>query len=71
MRLEGAGRRLYLGLYFWPESCRHRLTVAGHALEVSASGDHYFECPAQAGEIEIALDPPPARPPAFRVIGLY
>jgi SAM-dependent methyltransferase len=71
VRLDGRGTRLYIGLYFWPESCRHRLTLAGHSFEVAAPGDHYFECPAVAGEIEITLSPPPARPPAFRVLGLY
>lgn len=71
VRLAGAGKRLYLGLYFWPESCNHRLTVAGHEFVVSAAGDRYFECEGGQGEIELTLDPPPARPPAFRVIGLY
>ena len=70
VRIEGHGARLYLGLYFWPESCRHGLTVAGHSFRVATPGDHYFECQAAAGEIEIHLDPPPTKPPAFRVIGL-
>ena len=68
--LEGAGSLLYVGLYFWPESCRHRLTVAGHCFEVTESGDHFFECARVGGEIELALDPAPTRAPAFRVIGL-
>jgi SAM-dependent methyltransferase len=71
VRLEGQGERLYIGLYFWPESCHHQLTVAGRAFQVETPGDHYFECPAATGEIEINLDPPPEKPPAFRVIGLY
>ncbi|MBI4876367.1 MAG: class I SAM-dependent methyltransferase [Acidobacteria bacterium] len=71
VRLPGRGTRLYAGLYFWPESCRHRLTLAGHVFEVTTPGDRYFECPAGPGEIEIALDPAPAKPPAFRVLGLY
>jgi len=70
VRLAGRGERLYLGLYFWPESCNHRLTVAGHSFEVTAPGDHYFECPAGAGEIEITVEPLPTKRPAFRVIGL-
>lgn len=69
--LDGRGTRLYAGLYFWPESCHHRLTLAGHSFEVATPGDHYFECPAAAGEIQITLSPPPAKPPAFRVLGLY
>ena len=72
VRLEGAGSRLYLGLYFWPESCAHQLTLAGRVFEVRSPGDHYFECAASGdSEIEIRIEPPPARPPAFRVIGLY
>jgi SAM-dependent methyltransferase len=71
VRLAGRGGRLYLGLYFWPESCRHRLTLAGHSFEVASPGDHYFECAGGAGEIEITLDPPPAIQPAFRVLGVY
>ena len=70
VRVEGCGSRLYLGLYFWPESCNHRVTFAGHSFEVSSPGDHYWECPAGAGDIEITLDPTPLKPPAFRVIGL-
>ena len=70
LRLQGSGALLYLGLYFWPESCHHRLTFAGHIFDVSTPGDHYFECPGSAGEVEIALDPPPSKDPAFRVIGL-
>lgn len=70
VRLEGRGSRLYLGLYFWPESCRYRLTLAGHAFDVTTPGDHYFECRGTAGTIEITLDPPPTKPPAFRVLGL-
>lgn len=71
VRLAGGGERLYLGLYFWPESCRHRLTVAGNSFPVETPGDHYFECRAGAGDIEITLEPPPDKAPAFRVIGLY
>jgi SAM-dependent methyltransferase len=71
VRLAGRGSRLYLGLYFWPESCHHRLTVAGHTFDVATPGDHYFECPAAAGEIELNLNPPPDKLPAFRVIGLF
>ncbi len=70
VRLEGGGARLYIGLYFWPESCHHQLTVAGHSFQVTSPGDHYFECPGAAGEIEITLDPLPVKYPAFRVIGL-
>jgi SAM-dependent methyltransferase len=70
VRLDGRGTRLYLGLYFWAESCRHVLSVAGRRFEVSTPGDHYFECDAGAGEIEITLDPLPEKAPAFRVIGL-
>jgi SAM-dependent methyltransferase len=70
VRLEGQGERLYLGLYFWPESCHHQLTVAGHSFQVETPGDHYFQCPSSAGDIEIALEPPPEKEPAFRVIGL-
>jgi len=68
--LEGEGSRLYLGLYFWPESCNHQLTVAGHTFQVSTPGDHYFKCPSATGDIEITLSPAPSKPPAFRVIGL-
>lgn len=71
VRLVGAGTRMYVALYFWPESCGHRLTIAGHEFEVTTPGDHYFECEGSAGEIEIALDPAPIKLPAFRVIGLY
>jgi len=71
LRVEGRGTRLYLGLYFWPESCHHELTVAGHRFQVSTPGDHYFECPRGEGEIEITLDPPPEKHPAFRVMGVY
>lgn len=72
VRLEPTGSRLYLGLYFWPESCVHRLTLAGHVFEVSSPGDHFLECPAGSeAENEITLEPEPARPPAFRVIGRY
>jgi SAM-dependent methyltransferase len=70
VRVEGMGSRLYIGLYFWPESCHHRLTVGTRTFEVQAPGDHYFEFPGSEGEIEIRLDPPPVKPPAFRVIGL-
>jgi SAM-dependent methyltransferase len=70
VRVEGRGAKLYLGLYFWPESCNHRLTVSGHGFDITTPGDHYFECPASPGEIEIRLDPPPQKSPAFRVIGL-
>ena len=70
VRVEGQGARLYIGLYFWPESCHHRLTVAGHSFEIATPGDHYFECPGIGGDIEIKLDPPPVKAPAFRVIGL-
>jgi SAM-dependent methyltransferase len=71
VRLEGHGSRLYLGLYFWPESCHHQLTVAGNDFQVTSPGDHYFECPAATGAIELTLDPPPTVAPAFRIIGLY
>jgi SAM-dependent methyltransferase len=70
VHLEGRGATLYLSLYFWPESCCHRLTIAGHSFEVTAPGDHYFECPAATGDLEITLDPPPQKPPAFRIVGL-
>ena len=71
VRVEGEGSRLYAGIYFWPESCQHRLTLAGHGFEVATPGDHYFECPGSAGDIELTLEPPPLRDPAFRVLGLY
>jgi SAM-dependent methyltransferase len=70
VRVEGRGTRLYLGLYFWPESCCHRLTVAGNEFSVETPGDHYFECRGSSGDIEIRLNPPPVKHPAFRVIGL-
>ena len=70
VRLGGRGTHVYLALYFWPESFHHRLIVAGNVFEVAEPGEHYFEFPASAGEIEITLDPPPAKAPAFRVIGL-
>jgi SAM-dependent methyltransferase len=70
VRVEGHGSRVYMGLYFWPESCEHRIILGGHAFEISTPGDHYFECPGKAGEIDIRLEPEPARAPAFRVIGL-
>jgi hypothetical protein len=70
VRVAGAGRRLYLGLYFWPESCSHRLSVGGCSFEVATPGDHYFECPGRAGEVEILISPTPLKAPAFRVIGL-
>jgi hypothetical protein len=38
---------------------------------VEKPGDHYFECAAASGDITLELDPPPAKAPAFRVIGLY
>jgi hypothetical protein len=44
--------------------------LAGHAFDATTPGDHYFECPGAAGTIEIALDPPPGKPPAFRVLGI-
>lgn len=73
VRLEGQGSHLYLGLYFWPESCHHQLTLAGHTFDVTAPGDHYFECTAKLGsiEFEIRIEPPPTRAPAFRILGLY
>lgn len=71
VRLRGNGSRLYLGAYFWPESRPCRLTLCGQSFEVASPGDHYFECPASGTEVEILLDPPPGRPPAFRVLGLY
>ena len=70
VRLEGTGTHIYIGLYFWPESCNLRLTVAAHSFSIGTPGDHYFECPGTGGDIEIRLDPPPEKPPAFRVIGL-
>lgn len=70
VRLQGAGATVYMGLYFWPESCRHRLTIGGHAFEIAEPGDYYFECPGIAGDVAITLDPPPTKAPAFRVIGL-
>jgi len=71
VRVAGSGLRLYLGLYFWPESCYHKLSFAGHTFTVETPGDHYFECPGAAGEIEIHLDPAPTKHPAFRIVGLY
>jgi SAM-dependent methyltransferase len=71
VRLTGEGSRLYLGVYFWPESCPCRLILCGHGFDVVRPGDHYFECPAPGPEAEILLEPTPARPPAFRVVGLY
>jgi SAM-dependent methyltransferase len=73
VRLEGRGPRLYLGLYFWPESFRHRVHLSGREFEVASPGDHYFECaPAvETDEVEIWIEPPPSRAPAFRVLGRY
>ena len=71
VRLEGDGTRLYMGLYFWPESCNHRVTMAGHPFDIATPGDHYLECAGQGGEVEITIEPAPCKPPAFRVIGLY
>lgn len=71
VRVEGAGDRLYLGLYFWPESCHHRLSLAGHNFQIASPGDHYFECEVKAAEIEIKLEPAPQKLPAFRVIGRF
>lgn len=71
VRVDGKGSQMYLGLYFWPESCQHRLTVAGRSFDVASPGDHYFEFAGGSGEIEITLDPAPAKMPAFRVIGIY
>ena len=70
LRLQGAGTTVYAGLYFWPESFNHRLSIGGHAFDVLEPGDHYFECPGGSGEVELTLDPPPAKAPAFRVAGL-
>ena len=70
VRLAGTGTRIYAGLYFWPESCRHQLTIAGYRFDVTTPGDHYFQCAGSAGEIELTLEPAPVKPPAFRVIGL-
>jgi hypothetical protein len=71
VRVAGSGSRLYMGLYFWPESCQHRVSLGGHGFSVASAGDHYFECSGGAGDIEVRIDPPPDRLPAFRVIGLY
>jgi SAM-dependent methyltransferase len=71
VRVEGPGSRLYLGLYFWPESCHHQLSLAGHTFTIETAGDHYLECPGTPGEIEIRLDPVPTKHPAFRIVGLY
>jgi SAM-dependent methyltransferase len=71
LRVPGDGTRLYAGIYFWPESCRHRVTLAGHNFAVTTPGDHYFECTAAAEEIEITLSPAPEKHPAFRVMGRY
>jgi SAM-dependent methyltransferase len=63
----GGERRFYLGLYLWSGE---RVTVNGeHLLE--GAGDHYVEFPAHSGEIALALDPAPARAPAFRIAGVY
>jgi ubiquinone/menaquinone biosynthesis C-methylase UbiE len=70
-RVPGTGTRLYVGLYFWPESCRHSVLIAGKQFFVDSPGDHYFECTAAPGEIDLQIDPLPRRPPAFRVIGIY
>jgi hypothetical protein len=70
VRVPGPGSTLYAGIYFWPESCHHRLTIASHAFEVATPGDHYFECSGTSGDIEITLEPPPTKAPAFRIIGL-
>jgi SAM-dependent methyltransferase len=71
VRVEGRGSRLYMGLYFWPESCIHHVTMAGCTFEISTPGDHYLECPGAGGEIEITIEPAPQKKPAFRVIGVY
>lgn len=70
VRVPGAGTQLYAGIYFWPEAWRHRLTIAGYVFEVAGPGDQYFECPGAGGEVEILIEPPPEKPPAFRIIGL-
>jgi len=70
VRLTGEGSRLYAGIYFWPGASETVLTLAGYRFEVSCPGDHYFEFAGSAGEVEIQMDPVPARPPAFRIIGL-
>ena len=74
VRVLGRGTRLYAGLYFWPggeKSCPLKVTIAGTPFVVNTPGDHYFECEAAPGDIELQIDPPPKTPPAFRVIGLY
>jgi len=71
VRVTGRGTRLYAGLYFWPESCQHSLVVDGNSFTVDRPGDHYFECPANPGDITLELHPPPKKEPAFRVIGFY
>jgi SAM-dependent methyltransferase len=70
VRVLGRGARLYAGLYFWPESCPLTVTIAGRPFVVNTPGDHYFECEAAPGDIELQIDPPPTTLPAFRVIGL-
>jgi len=70
VRLDGSGSQIYLGVYFWPESCHHRVRFGRVEFTVDRAGDHFFTCPGGPGVVEILLEPPPAKPPAFRVIGL-
>jgi SAM-dependent methyltransferase len=71
VQVDGDGKTLYLGLYFWPESCHHEVTMAGHRFAVDSAGDHYFEGEGRAGEVIITIAPAPTRPPAFRIMGIY
>lgn len=72
IKVPGQGKRVYVGIYFWPDSCHHDIWLAGRRFRVDFPGDHYFECDAGPGsEIELRVEPPPATPPAFRVIGRY
>ena len=78
--LAGGGSRFYLSLYFWPAqpfvAPRVRVEAGGCPLGEAlpaGPGDSFFEFsvpPAEtAVRIRVTLDPPPARPPAFRAMG--
>jgi SAM-dependent methyltransferase len=69
VHVPGRGTRIYAGIYFWPESCHHTLTIDGNPFGVTTPGDHYFECPSTAAEVLLTLDPQPSKRPAFRIIG--
>ncbi len=70
VQLNGSGSRVYLGLYFWQQSCHHRLTFCGRVFDVTSAGDHFFVCDdSSESQVEILIEPAPSKLPAFRVIG--